>query len=73
MTVLPKLQSLDLSETEITGIAVKRAVQDGHLKELIINNCRNIGLDAVQWAREQGVRVQYRMSDGSVGGRKVRH
>lgn len=68
----PHLQSLDLSETNITGIAVKRALRLKHLRELMVNNCPKIYHDAIQLARSHGVKVQHRMSDGANGGRKVR-
>lgn len=70
---LPNLQTLDLSENDITGIGVRKAVQGGTVKDLTLDNCRKLGVDAVEWARRQGVKVHYRMSDGSTGGRKVRH
>ena len=70
---LPKLRSLDLSATEITGVAVKEAVQSGHLEGLTLKDCRFLGRDAVEWARSQGVAVQYRMNDQVSGGRKIRY
>lgn len=73
MDSLPKLKSLDVSETNITGVGVKTALKPGHLVELVVNDCSKISLDAIQWAREQDVKVQHRMSDGSGRGRKVRY
>lgn len=69
---LPNLTSLDLSENDITGIAIRKAVDSGHLRELVVNDCRKLGSDAVDLARRHGIKVQYRMSDGVNGGRKVR-
>ena len=72
MDSLPKLKSLDVSETNITGVGVKTAIKPGHLVELIVNDCSKIGLDAIEWARQQGVSVRYRMSDGVKSGKKIR-
>ena len=70
---LHKLQSLDLSGTNVTGVGVKDIVQAGDLEELVLNDCRLLGTDAVDWARAQGIRVTYRMSDGGSGCKKVRY
>lgn len=70
---LPNLRTLDLSETDITGVGVKHALKATHLERLVVNNCRKIGIDAIDWARSQGVRVDYRMSDDTPEGRKVRY
>lgn len=69
----PKLIALDLSETDITGVGVKYALELKHLQKLIVNNCRKIGPDAIQWARSQGIQVEYRMLDHLGGGKKVRY
>lgn len=69
---LPSLTSLDLSENDITGVAIRKIVEDGHLQELFVNDCRKLGSDAVDLARRQGITVQNRTSDGTNGGRKVR-
>lgn len=65
------LRSLDLSETNITGVGIKEIVQSCHLEELVVNDCRLIGADAIEWARAQGLRVQCRMSDNG-SGKKLR-
>ncbi|OQO08974.1 hypothetical protein B0A48_05864 [Cryoendolithus antarcticus] len=70
---LPKLQILNVSKTDITGVGVKLLVQSGSLKELIVNDCRNLGHDAVVWARNQGVKVECSSSDVSGMGKKVRY
>ena len=70
---LSKLKFLDLSETDITGVGVKQALQGKGLQQLVVNDCRFIGSDAIEWARSQGIRVQYRMSDNIAGGRKIRY
>lgn len=55
----PGLQSLDLSQTNITGVGVKATVDLGHLKELEVEGCQKLSPDAVKWARSKGVRVRY--------------
>lgn len=71
-TILPKLQSLNVSGTEVTGAGIKDVINNG-LKKLIANNCRFIGLDAIQWARTQGVQVENRNTDPTTGGKKLRY
>lgn len=70
---LSRLRTLDLSETDISGVGVKQALQATHLEHLVVNHCRHIGIDAIDWARSRGVRVDHRMSDDPPGGRKVRY
>jgi hypothetical protein len=72
-THLSKLRTIDLSDTDVTGIGVKQALQQRHLEKLIVINCRRIGIDAIDWARSQGVQVEYRMLDDVSGGKKVRY
>ncbi len=69
---LPSLRKLDLSETKITGVGVKHALNAVHLEHLVVNNCHKIGIDAIDWARSKGVRVDHRMSDDTSGSKKVR-
>jgi len=71
-TTLPKLQFLNVSGTEVTGAGVKEVIKNG-VKKLVANNCRFIGLDAIQWARTQGVHVENRNTDAMTGGRRLRH
>ena len=70
---LSKLRTLDLSDTEISGIGVKEAMKQKHLERLIVNNCRHIGIDAIDWARSQGVQVDFSMFDNMFGGKKLRY
>lgn len=72
INAMPRLLSLDLSETKITGVSVRHAIKQQNLQHLAVNNCSEIGIDAIAWAREQGVEVQHRMSNGEKG-RKVRY
>jgi F-box/TPR repeat protein Pof3 len=57
----PNLQVLDVSFTKITGVAVKQFVKSG-IKYLKINECGEMGSDAVDWARGQGVKVDFNFS-----------
>jgi len=68
---LPLLQSLDVSGTDVTGAGIKDVIKNG-LKKLVVNDCRYLGLDAVHWARSQGVKVEYRSTDTMTGGKKLR-
>lgn len=70
---LQKLEFLDVSGSDITGIGVKQLVQAPLIRHLVLNDCRFLGRDAVEWARSQGVRVDFRMSITDNGGRKVRY
>jgi F-box/TPR repeat protein Pof3 len=69
---LPMLQSLDVSGTDVTGAGIKDVVKNGLMK-LVVNDCRHLGLDAVHWARNQGVKVEYRSTDSMTGGKKLRY
>ena len=69
---LPLLQSLDVSGTDVTGAGIKDVIKNG-LKKLVVNDCRYLGLDAVHWARNQGVKVEYRSTDAMTGGKKLRY
>ena len=71
-STLQKLQSLNVSGTEVTGAGIKDVVKNG-LKKLVANDCRLIGLDAIQWARTQGVQVENRNTDTTTGGKKLRY
>ncbi|KXT13134.1 hypothetical protein AC579_5638 [Pseudocercospora musae] len=68
-----QLRSLNVSGTKITGAGVKDIVCLGHVKELILNDCHYLGRDAVDWARSQGVKVEYRMTNELNGGKKLRY
>jgi F-box/TPR repeat protein Pof3 len=69
---LTKLQSLNVSGTEVTGAGIKEVVNNG-LKKLVANDSRFVGLDAIQWARSQGVQVEHRNTDALSGGKKLRY
>lgn len=71
-STLPSLRALNVSRTEVTGAGIKTVVNNG-LKKLVANDCRFIGLDAIHWARAQGVQVEHRNTDTMTGGKKVRY
>lgn len=58
VNLYPNVQKLDVSGTRITGIAVKAFVQLG-VKRLKMNECSDVGPDAVEWARGQGIEVEF--------------
>ena len=68
-----KLRSLDFSGSSITGVAIKEIVKAGHVKELIANDCLQVGRDAVDWARAQGLKVQFASTNMQNNGKKVRY
>ncbi|RMZ14155.1 hypothetical protein D0860_02237 [Hortaea werneckii] len=70
---LPSLHTINLSGTDITGVGVKKLLRNSNLKNLVVNDCRYLGSDAVAWARDHGVKVAYRMSSSETGGKKVRY
>lgn len=43
------------------------------IKELILNDCADLGRDAVDWARGMGVKVVYKMTGLEKGSKKVRY
>jgi len=70
---LTKLRSIDLTQTGITGVGVKQIVQGcKELETLNISLCGSVGADAIEWARKQGLRVIYSMTEASTSGRQVR-
>lgn len=71
VTLYPNLRRLDISGTKATGVAVKVFVQMG-LQYLKLNECSNISSDAVEWARGQGVEVEYSFPSRSGGARGFR-
>ena len=70
---LPSLTTLDLSHTRVTGVGVKALAEKpgSKLKLLNLNHCRDVGRDAVEYARWRGIDVSYRFPD-SKGGRAKR-
>ena len=60
---LLKLEILDVSCTEITGVGVKALClkRGAYLEKLNLDHCEKVSVDAVEWARERGVEVQYNL------------
>jgi hypothetical protein len=56
---------VDLSSTKVTGVGVKALVQKPgcKLQTLKVNNCQAIGKDAVEFARDSGVDVEFIFPD----------
>jgi len=71
----PKLRRLDLSKTSINGVGIKHLVQvyKGQLEWLGLDHCQQLGADAVEWARSQGVQVSHRMTGIEEKGSRVRY
>ena len=71
-THLHCLKSLDLrSSRQLTGIGVKALVLKprGKLKRLNLDSCVSIGVDAVQFARSQGIEVSFKFENIGKGKR----
>lgn len=54
----PKLRKLDVSGTRVTGVAVRKFVERG-ITSLNLDECVDVGSDAVDWARWKGVEVEF--------------
>jgi F-box/TPR repeat protein Pof3 len=54
----PNLRWLDVSETKVTGVAVKHFINVG-IKWLGLNECTEVSSDAVEFARGKGVEVAF--------------
>lgn len=71
-SALPHLRSLNVSATEVTGAGIKEIINNG-LTKLVANDCRFVGIDAIHWARAQGVQVEHGSTDVMSGGKKLRY
>ena len=71
---LPRLQKLDVANSKITGVGVKALVVGlkGKLEHLWLDGCCSTNIDAVELAREMGVKVAYGFPNPLRGGRKIR-
>ena len=67
----PNLEELDVSETKITGVAIKRFLLSG-IKMLKANECSELSSDAVEYARSKGMQVEFRFPSRRVGARSYR-
>jgi len=54
----PKLRKLDVSGTRVTGVSVRKFVERG-ITSLNLDECVDVGSDAVDWARWKGVEVEF--------------
>ena len=71
-TRLHCLKSLDLrSSRKLTGVGVKALVLKPHgkLERLKLDYCVSIDVDAVQFARSQGIEVSFKFEDSGKGKR----
>ena len=68
------LRRLDVSHTRITGVGVKKVVQNlkASLVHLAVNQCMELSIDAVEWAKKQGIQVDFRSQEHLTSARKVR-
>lgn len=55
-----KLRKVDLAGTMITGVTVRSLVEKG-VTSINLDECANVGQDAIEWARGKGVEVQFNM------------
>lgn len=58
VALYPNLRKLDVSSTQVTGVAIKEFVNRG-ITTLKLDECNQISPDAVEWARGKGVQVSY--------------
>ena len=72
---LQRLTVLDLSHTGVTGVGVKALVlkQGVKLQQLNLNHCREVSIDAVEFARSQGIHVDFFFPDNLKYGKRIRY
>ncbi|KAE9375308.1 hypothetical protein N431DRAFT_542865 [Stipitochalara longipes BDJ] len=58
LELYPKLRKLDVSGTRVTGVAVRKFVNWG-ITSLNLDECIDVSSDAVDWARNKGVEVEF--------------
>ena len=63
------LRSLDVAHTKITGVGVKSLLlKEGcKLEQLNLKGCHSVSIDAVEWARGQGVSVIFTFPENELG------
>ena len=63
------LQSLDVAHTKITGVGMKSLLlkEGNKLKHLNLKGCHSVSIDAVEWARSQGVSVIFTFPENELG------
>lgn len=61
----PNIEQLALPGSRITGVGVQQLVKQlESLRRLDLTDCSAMGIDAVDWARKQGIRVKFQLSQG---------
>jgi len=69
-----RLQSIDVSRSDISGYGFKKIIETTPaVRAVIANQCPNLGVDAVEWARSKGIAVTYSMLYPEKCGRRVRY
>jgi len=57
-----RLKTLQIPNAKITGVGLKKLVLAcPSLAAVDLNGCRDVSMDAVDWAREQGLSVMWKM------------
>ena len=57
-----RLKTLQIPNSKITGVGLKKLVLAcPSLAAVDLNGCRDVSMDAVDWAREQGLSVTWKM------------
>lgn len=57
-----RLKTLQIPHSKITGVGLKKLVLAcPSLAAIDLNGCRDVSMDAVDWAREQGLSVTWKM------------
>ena len=71
---LPRLRTLDVGFTKITGVGVKALVlKPGEmLQHLNLQHCISVSIDAVDYARSKGVDTQFSFPDNMKYGKRIR-
>lgn len=70
----PSMRSLYLAQTKITGVAVKALVNglSSTLQYLFLNHCDFINVDAIEWGRSKGVKIDFSCPDTVKLGKRIR-
>ena len=68
------LTRLDLKLTPVTGVGIKALTNKpgSKLEWLNLNHCQDVGVDAVEYARSQGIEVSFKFQDVDGKSRRVR-
>jgi len=57
-----RLKTLQIPNSKITGVGLKKLVLAcPSLAAIDLNGCKDVSIDAVDWAREQGLSVMWKM------------